>query len=141
MATQQQSRAAPAVSPTAAERRLSALLRALARLFFVAAIVYAIGPFIPDFSREAPFVGNSVVEASIVGLAFLYASGDVRRRRGLIGLLIATQALGVLAMVSMALFGDTDQHAGVAAVLWNAAGLKALITAVLAACWLAARGP
>jgi choline dehydrogenase-like flavoprotein len=150
MATQHQpSRTAAALAaPTAAERRLSALLRALAGLFLLAAIGYAIGPFLGDFFREPPFVANSVVEASIVGLALLYASGDVRGRRELIALVLATQVAGVLAMGSMALFGETGAHVDlglstptVGAILWNALALKAVITAVLGAFFVAARGP
>ena len=149
MATQHQpSQAAAAVAQTAAERRLSALLRALAGLFFLAAVGYAIGPFIGEFFEEPPFVANSVVEAAIVGLAFLYASGDVRRRRGLIALLIATQVLAVAAMASMALFGDAGGRVDlglptptVATVLWNALALKAVITALVGAFFMAARGP
>ncbi len=139
---------AAAIAPTAAEHRLSALLRALAAIFFLAAIGYGIGPFIGDFFRQPPFVANSVVESSIIGLAFLYASGDVRRRRELIAVVLATQVVAVAVLASMALFGDADAHVNlgfshptVATVLWNAVALKAVITGVLAGFYVAARGP
>jgi len=56
MALLSQPSQATAVALTAAERRLRALLRALAAVLFLAAIVYAIGPFIGDLFREPPFV-------------------------------------------------------------------------------------
>src|SRR5690349_24959759 len=101
MALLSQPLATATVAPTAAERRLRALLRALAGVLFVAAIVYAIGPFIGDFFREPPFVGNSVVKVSILGLASLYAAGDVRRRRPLIAIVIAAHLVPIAAMRPM----------------------------------------
>src|SRR3954447_16114315 len=139
MALQSQpSTATATVAPTAAERRLRALLRALAGVLFAAAIVYAIGPFIGDFFREPPFVGNSVVKVSILGLASLYAAGDVRLRRPLIAIVIAAHVVSLAAMASMLLFADT---AGVTTALWIGIGFDTLITAGLAGFFLAARGP
>jgi choline dehydrogenase-like flavoprotein len=148
MATQHKpSSAAAAVAQTPAERRLSALLRALAAIYFAGAVVYAIGPFVGDFFREPPFVANSVVEASILGLACLYAAGDVRRRRGVMAIVLAAHAVSLASMGSMLAFGETGEHVNlgishptIATVLWNAIALKAVLTAPLAWLFLAARG-
>src|SRR3954470_5818135 len=148
MALQSQpSTATATVAPTAAERRLRALLRALAGVLFVAAIVYAIGPFIGDFFREPPFVGNSVVKVSVLGLASLYAAGDVRRRRPLIAIVIAAHVISIAAMASMLAFADTSAQVNlfgqtsIATALWVGIGFDALITAALAGFFIAARGP
>jgi choline dehydrogenase-like flavoprotein len=148
MALQSQpSTATVTVALTAAERRLRALLRALAGVLFAAAIVYAIGPFLGDFFREPPFVGNSVVKVSILGLASLYAAGDVRRRRSLVAIVIAAHVISLLAMASMLLFADTSAQVNllgttsVTTALWIGIGFDLLITAVLAAFFVAARGP
>src|SRR5258707_14468256 len=103
MAIQQSSPTSTVAAQTAAEHRLSALLRALAGVFLVAAIGYAVSPFIGDFFRQPPFVANSVVESAIIAPAFLYASGDVRRRRELIALRLAPQGLAVARLASVAL--------------------------------------
>src|SRR3954451_2159211 len=101
MALQSQpSTATATVAPTAAERRLRALLRALAGVLFVAAIAYAIGPFIGDFFRAPPLVGNSVVKLSVLVLACFYAAGDVGRRRPLIAIVIAAHGVSLAAMAS-----------------------------------------
>ena len=148
MAIQQQpSTATATVAPTAAERRLRALLRALAGVLFVAAIVYAIGPFIGDFFREPPFVANSVVKVAVLGLACLYAAGDVRRRRPLIAIVIAAHLVSIAAMASMLAFADTSAQVNlfgqtsVATTLWIGIGFDALITVALAGLFVAARGP
>src|SRR3954468_17924907 len=148
MALQSQpSTATATVAPTAAERRLRALLRALAGVLFVAAIAYAIGPFIGDFFREPPFVGNSVVKVSVLGLASLYAAGDVRRRRPLIAIVIAAPVVSLAAMASMLAFADTAEQVdlfgqtSIATALWVGIGFDALITAALAGLFIAARGP
>src|SRR5262245_58092099 len=148
MALQSQpSTATATVAPTAAERRLRALLRALAGVLFAAAIVYAIGPFIGDFFREPPFVGNSVVKVSILGLASLYAAGDVRRRRPLIAIVIAAHLVSIAAMISMLAFADTSAQVNlfgttsISTALWIGIGFDALITAALAGVFIAARGP
>src|SRR4051812_3180918 len=148
MALQSQpSTATATVAPTAAERRLRALLRALAGVLFVAAIAYAIGPFIGDFFRQPPFVGNSVVKVSVLGLASLYAAGDVRLRRPVVAIVIAAHLVSLAAMASMLAFADTSEqvnlfgHASIATALWIGIGFDALITAALAWFFIAARGP
>jgi choline dehydrogenase-like flavoprotein len=120
------------LAPTAAERRLRALLRALAGVLFAAALVYAVGPLIDDVFRQPPLVANSVVEVSALGLACLYAAGDVRRRRPLVAIVIAAHLVSIAAMASMPEI-DTALLAGI--------GFDALIAGVLAGFFLAARGP
>src|SRR3954469_9731544 len=148
MALQSQpSTATATVAPTAAEHRLRALLRALAGVLFVAAIAYAIGPFIGDFFREPPFVGNSVVKVSVLALACLYAAGDVRRRRRLIAKVITAHVVSLAAMASMLAFADTAEQVdlfgqtSIATALWIGTGFEALIPASLAVFFIAARGP
>src|SRR5690349_10347627 len=63
---------------TAAERRLGVVLRLTAFGLFVAAVVYALGPFVGPaqaFFNELPFVANSVVKVTLLGLVSLYAIG------------------------------------------------------------------
>src|SRR3954451_9988235 len=135
MTVQQHAPTATAMAaPTAAERRLRALLRALAGVLFVAAIVYATAPFIGDFSREPPFVGNSVVKVSVLGLASLYAAGDVRRRRPLVAIVIAAHVVSLAAMASMLAFADTSEQVNlfgqtsIATALWVGIGWQGRIT-------------
>ena len=66
-----------------AERRLAIVLRVLAGLLLLGAVVYVLGPLVgpaQDFFREPPFVSNSAVKVTLIALACLYAAGDVRRR-------------------------------------------------------------
>lgn len=145
----------PAPLPlTAWERRLGVVLRLTAFGLFVAALVYALGPFVPpaqDFFHELPFVANSVVKVTILGLVSLYAAGDLRRRRGLVVILILAHLVSVAAMGSMLLFAETGTEAGlgfahpdVETVLFYAIGLDGIITLVVAAffylAWRSARG-
>jgi choline dehydrogenase-like flavoprotein len=145
----------PAAAPlTAAERRLGFVLRLTALGLFVAAAVYALGPFVPpsqDFFHELPFVANSVVKVTILGLVSLYAAGDLRRRRGLVVILILAHLVSVAAMGSMLAFAETGAeadlgfaHPSVETVLWAAIGLDGLITVAIAgffyAAWRSARG-
>src|SRR3954468_9765926 len=126
----------PTRAPTAAERRLTALLRAFAGVFLLAALVYVAAPFFAEEFRKAPFAANSVAKVSALGLAALYAAGDVRRRRGLVAIVIAGHVVSVLAMLSLLLFADGDT-----ALLPWAIGLDGVITALLIWFYVAARGP
>jgi choline dehydrogenase-like flavoprotein len=136
MPAMQQTAPAATLAPTAAERRLTALLRALAGVFLLAALVYVAAPFFADAFRKPPFAANSVAKVSALGLAALYAAGDVRRRRGLVGIVIAAHVVSVLAMLSMLLFADGDT-----ALLPWAVGLDGVIAVLLVWFFLAARGP
>jgi choline dehydrogenase-like flavoprotein len=143
---------------TTAERRLSIVLRLTAASLFAAALIYTLGPIVTwgklpgtDFFRQPVFVANSVVKVTILGLACLYASGDVRRRRYLVVLVILAHVVSVTAMISMLVFANTGTvaHLGfasptVATVLYYAIGLDGLITAAIAVflilAWRSARG-
>jgi choline dehydrogenase-like flavoprotein len=139
---------------TAAERRLGVVLRLTAAGLFVAALGYFIGPWLPPvkhFFHELPLVANSVVKVTILGLIGLYAAGDVRRRRGLVVILILAHLVSVAAMGSMLAWAETGTeadlgfaHPSVETVLWFAIGLDGLITLAIAAffflAWRSARG-
>ncbi len=133
---QQTAQATTNLAPTAAERRLTALLRAFAGVFLLAGPAYVAAPFFVGALREAPFAANSVAKVTALGLAALYASGDVRRRRGLVAIVIAGHVVSVLAMLSYLLFADGDT-----ALLPWAIALDGAITALLVWFFLAARGP
>jgi choline dehydrogenase-like flavoprotein len=136
MPAMQQTASAATLAPTAAERRLTALLRAFAGVFLLAVLAYVAAPFFADAFRKAPFAANSVAKVSALGLAALYAAGDVRRRRGLVAIVIAAHVVSVLAMASMLLFADGDT-----ALLPWAIGLDGVIAALLLWFYVAARGP
>ena len=70
---------APPLTP--AELTLRALLRFVGAGLLFAALVYLAGGFIGGFFRELPFVANSVVKVTVLGLACLYAAGNVHGRR------------------------------------------------------------
>ncbi len=139
---------------TSAERLLALVLRFTALGLFVAAVVYALGPLVGparDFFHELPFVANSVVKVTILGLTSLYAAGDIRRRMGLVAIVVLAHLVSVAAMASMLIFADTGTvaelgfaHPTVETVLWCAIGLDGLITAAIAgvgfAAWRSTRG-
>jgi choline dehydrogenase-like flavoprotein len=149
--------AAPAAL-TPAEQQLSVVLRLIAGSLFIAALIYALGPIVSwgklpgtDFFRQPVFVANSVVKVTILGVACLYASGDVRRRRYLVVLVILAHLVSVTAMVSMLVFANTDTvanlglaHPQVGTVLLYSIALDGLITTAIAIyllrAWRSARG-
>ncbi len=124
------------------------VLRLTAFGLFVAALVYFLGPWVPpaqDFFRQLPLVANSVVKVTVLGLVSLYAAGDLRRRRGLVVILILAHLVSVAAMGSMLAWAETGTeadlgfaHPSVETVLLYAIGLDGLITLVIAALFLAA---
>jgi choline dehydrogenase-like flavoprotein len=92
-----------------------------------------------------------VVKVTILGMACLYTSGDVRRRRYLVVLVILAHLVSVTAMASMLAFANTDTvanlgfaHPQTSTVLLYAIGLDGLITSVIAIfvirAWQSARG-
>lgn len=139
---------------TPAEKRLGLVLRLTAFGLFVAALVYALGPFVGPaqaFFNELPFVANSVVKVTILGLVSLYAAGDVRRRTGLVVVLILAHFVSVAAMGSMLAFAETGTEADlglanpdVGTVLLYAIGLDGFITVAIAVffylAWRSTRG-
>lgn len=124
------------------------MLRLTAFGLFIAALVYALGPFVgpaQGFFNELPFVASSVVKVTILGLVSLYAAGDIRNRRGLVVVLILAHLVSVAAMGSMLLFAETGKEFDlglatpeVGTVLWYAIGLDGLITLAVAGFFLAA---
>jgi choline dehydrogenase-like flavoprotein len=132
---------------TATERRLSTALRVMGGLLIGAAAVYALGGVVSGGTfRELPFVANSVVKVSVLGVACLYAAGDVRLRRGLVAVVIAAHLVSVSAMGIMLAFAETGRTVAVfggtevKTLLWGAIGLDGAITTVLVILWLMARG-
>ncbi len=133
---------------TPAESRLGVVLRLTALGLFVAAVVYALGPFVgpaQGFFNELPFVANSVVKVTILGLVSLYAAGNVRERYGLVVILIVAHLVSVAAMGSVLLWAETGKEVDlglatpdVGTVLLYAIGLDGVITLGVAAFFLAA---
>ncbi len=134
---------------TSQERGLGLVLRLTAFGLFVAALVYALGPFVgpaQGFFNELPFVANSVVKVTILGLVSLYAAGDVRKRTGLVVILILAHLVSVAAMATMLAFAETGREVDlglatpdVGTVLWYAIGLDGAITLTIAGFYIAAR--
>jgi hypothetical protein len=123
---------------TQAELTLRALLRLVGAGLVFAALVYLVGGFIGGFFRELPFVSNSVVKVTELGLACLYAAGNIHGRRPVVLIVLAAHLVSVTAMVVMLIFADTHRtvdlwlgHASIADVLWGAIVLDGLITLVI----------
>jgi hypothetical protein len=126
--------------PTTAERALRAALRILGALLVLAALAYALPPLWGDaFFAELPFVANSAAKVALLGLAALYAAGDVRRRRGVVAIVIGAHLVSVAAMGVALAFGETGREVDVPlfgeqtieAVLWGAIVLDGVITALV----------
>jgi choline dehydrogenase-like flavoprotein len=132
-----------------AERRLRTLLTVLVPLFLIAALIYQFGPIVGPFRgffRHLPFVSNSVVKVSVIMLCCLYAAGDLRRRHGLVLVVILAHLVSVGAMGLLLLLADTGRVVDVGSfrlparnVLWGAIALDGVITAALIAAYLDAR--
>ena len=94
---------------TPSELTLRGLLRVVGAGLLFAAVVYLAGGFIGGFFRELPFVANSVVKVTVLGLACLYAAGNVRGRRAVVVIVLAAHAVSVTAMAVMLIFADTGR--------------------------------
>ena len=123
---------------TPSELTLRGLLRIVGAGLLLAAAVYLAGGFIGGLFRELPFVANSVVKVTVLGLACLYAAGNVRGRRGVVVVVLAAHLVSVTAMVVMLIFADTSRtvdlgvgHASIEDVLWGAIVLDGVITLVI----------
>jgi choline dehydrogenase-like flavoprotein len=124
-------------------------MRVLALVFLLAAAIYLAGPLVvsmQDAFRELPFVSNSVVKVSVIGLCCLYAAGDVRARMGLVAIVIAAHVVSVVAMLVLLVFADTGGtldfgfgSVGVETALWGAIALDGGILVLLLAFFLPAR--
>jgi choline dehydrogenase-like flavoprotein len=134
---------------TPSELTLRGLLRLVGAGLLFAAVVYLAGGFIGGFFRELPFVANSVVKVTVLGLACLYAAGNVRGRRGVVVIVLAAHLVSVLAMLVLLVFADTGNtvdlwigDATITGVLWGAIVLDGVITLGIGAVFaLALRDP
>lgn len=131
--------------PTAADRRLRAVLWGLAGAFTLAALAYEAGAFLPGtrgFFRELPFVTNSVVKVATLAMVCAYVASDVRRRLGLMYLPVAVHGLSVVVLLLYLATLETGGQISVAALgaswsgslshlLWGAAVLDGAILALL----------
>ena len=120
---------------TPSELTLRGLLRVVGAGLLFAAVVYLVGGFIGGFFRELPFVANSVVKVTVLGLACLYAAGNIRGRRGVVAIVLAAHLVSVTAMAVMLIFADTGRtvdlwlfDATITGVLWGAIVLDGVIT-------------
>ena len=134
---------------TAAERRLQSLLRVLTLAFALATVIYEVSPLLGPFRaffRQLPFVSNSVVKVSVMGLLCLYAAGDIRRRLGLVTIAIAGHVISIVAMLVLLLTIDTSRAVSlgtatpIRTVLWGAIALDGVITLLVLVFYLRARG-
>jgi choline dehydrogenase-like flavoprotein len=131
-------------------RHLRTLLTVLAALFGLAAILYELGPLVgplTTFSRQLPFVTNSVVNVSVLMMCCLYAAGDPARRLGLVRIVIGGHLVSVAAMVAMLAFKDTSARVPLSGAaftihdfLLGAIALDGVIIVVFLVFYLAARG-
>ena len=132
-----------------AEERLQRTLTGLALLFALATAAYLVAPLLrhtADAFRALPFAATSPVKVALLGLVCLYAAADVRRRHGLVRLLIAVHAVSVAAMVVLLLAADTGtalslfgSDVRMTTVLWVAIGLDSGLALVILGVYLAAR--
>ncbi|HEU5154367.1 MAG TPA: hypothetical protein VFU03_06540, partial [Gemmatimonadales bacterium] len=129
--------------------RLETVLRILAGVFVLGALLYQIGPLwsrSAGFFQTLPFVSNSIVKVSLLLCICLYASGDLIRRKGLVLILIIAHAVSVVAMLIILRWGNTtrivDPGIGgpqpVSRVLWGAIGLDGVIMLFLLLLYLPA---
>lgn len=135
------------------ERRLRIILRFLAFIFIVAAVLYAVTPLLAataGFFRLMPFLSNSAVKVSILAALCLYAAADMERRHGLVLIVIIGHVVSVVAMLVMIFVpGLTDVTREVIVPVTGATPLRTLllqlcaldgvITALLIAAYLPVR--
>lgn len=133
---------------TPQERRLKILLRILAFIFGLAVLAYLLpalaGRNVSVFI-QLPFVTNSAVKVGVLALIAFFASGDVRRYRLLVAVVILGHILSELAVAAVLLWGKTDAYlrifnpltsefisTPVAALLWGSMILDGVIIILLA---------
>ena len=92
------------------EYRLAKALRFFAFVFWIAAFGYLVpaltGPN-KDFFVNLPFVSNSVVKVSVLGILAFIASGDVRRFSILTPLILIGHIISILASLLVIAWGDS----------------------------------
>ena len=95
---------------TSHELRLRTLLRILSLIFGLAVFGYLlpalVGP-LQAFYVNLPFVTNSVVKIGVLALLAFFASGDVRKYRLLILVVIAGHWISELATAAVLIWGNT----------------------------------
>jgi choline dehydrogenase-like flavoprotein len=122
---------------TPEERRLAALLRVLAFLFTLAIFAYLlpalVGPWKPFFI-QLPFVTNSVVKIGVLAALAFIASGDTRRYRALVLIVILGHLISELATIAVLFWGDISGTVGrlpARALLWGAIAMDGVILVLL----------
>jgi choline dehydrogenase-like flavoprotein len=123
-----------AVGVTDAERRLKAVLRAVAAILLAMTVAALVVAEIGDGLREPPWVAVAVGAGVLAAQVAIFAAGEPRRRAGLVAVLLLMLAVAALAQVAYAIAGEGD----LAALLAVAAVELGLAAAVLLAA-LAAR--
>lgn len=138
---------------TTAEYRLSRYLRLLALLFVLAVFGYLLPAFLPtspSFRAMLPFVTNSAVKVSLMFLLAFIASGDVRRFRPLIRVIIAGHLTSIMVVLAVLIWTPTTNVVRVglpllgtlsfpvSLALWGSIGLDGIITGLLIWLYLAA---
>lgn len=135
------------------DRRMRIVLRFLAFIFVIAAVLYAVTPLVAataGFFRLMPFLSNSAVKVSILAALCLYAAADLERRHGLVLIVIIAHLVSVAAMLLMIFVpGLTDVSRTVTVPLTGTTPLRTLllqlcaldgvITALLIAAYLPVR--
>ena len=97
---------------TLAELRLAKTLRILGFLFAIAAFGYLLPALIgpnKGFFINLPFVTNSAVKVSVLALLSFQASGDVRRYRVLIPIVIVGHIISIIACIAALIWGNAHQ--------------------------------
>ncbi|HEU5248397.1 MAG TPA: GMC family oxidoreductase N-terminal domain-containing protein, partial [Thermoanaerobaculia bacterium] len=122
---------------TPEERRLAVLLRVLGFLFTLAILAYLlpalVGPWKPFFI-QLPFVTNSVVKIGVLAALAFVASGDTRRYRALVLIVILGHAISELATIAVLLWGETSGTVGqvpARTLLWGSIALDGAILVLL----------
>src|SRR5512147_1269004 len=99
---------------TPQEQTLRLMLRILSVLFGLAAVGYLAPALFTRWQSgwmQLPFVTNSVVKVSVLGMMSFVAAGDVRRFRPLTVVVILGHLVSELAMILVLLFGDLNPPA------------------------------
>jgi hypothetical protein len=87
-------------------RLLEGIIRIAAGAFLLAGVAYFLAGLLPvhaPFLRLAPLVSNSVTRMAGLALCALYAAGNLRERRGLLGVLAVAHLLSVAALAVLLL--------------------------------------
>src|SRR5688572_4853996 len=97
---------------TLPEHRLAKALRILGFVFAIAAFGYLLPALIgpnKGFFVNLPFVTNSAVKVSVLALLSFQASGNVRRYRVLIPIIIVGHIISIVASIAALIWGNSQQ--------------------------------